>query len=110
MYLPLNKFIRRFNMIGLLKKLFGGKPAETTAEAPYKAEAAPTNVQAEGAVEAPVASAVVVVAEAVAPAAVVEQAPAKKPAPKKPQVAKKPVAPKTATPKAAPKSKAKPAA
>jgi hypothetical protein len=110
MYLPLNKFLRRFNMIGLLKKLFGAKPAETTAEVPYKVEAAPANVQAEGVVEAPAASAVVVVPEAVAPAAVVEQASAKKPAPKKPQAAKKPVAPKTATPKTAPKPKAKPAA
>ena len=96
MYLPLNKFLRRFNMIGLLKKLFGAKPAETTAEVPYKVEAAP----------APAVEAVVVVAEAVAPAAVVEQAPAKKPAPKKPQAVKKPAAPKTATPKAPPKPKA----
>jgi SepF-like predicted cell division protein (DUF552 family) len=66
MYLPLNKFLRRFNMIGLLKKLFGGKPAEQTAEAPYKVETAP-------AVEvAPAVEAVVVVAEAVVPAAVVD--------------------------------------
>ena len=40
-------------MLGLIKKLFGAKPAEQTAEVPYKVEAAPINVQAEGAVEAP---------------------------------------------------------
>jgi len=97
-----------FNMIGLLKKLFGGKPAEQTAEAPYKVETAPV-------VEAAPAPSVeaVVVPEAVVPAAVVEQAPAKqpakKPAPKKQQFAKKPAAPKTAKPKTQPKPKAKPA-
>ena len=79
-------------MIGLLKKLFGAKPAEQTAEVPYKVEA------------------VVVVPDAVVPTAVVEKAPAKKPAPKKQQFAKKPAAPKTAKPKAPPKPKAKPAA
>ena len=110
MYLPLNKFLRRFNMINLLKKLFGGKPAEQTAEAPYKVEAAPANVQAEGVVEAPAVEAVVVVPEAVVPAAVVEQAPAKKPAPKKQQFAKTPAAKKPAQPKTPPKPRAKPTA
>ena len=93
-------------MIGLLKKLFGGKPAEQTAEAPYKVETAPVVEVA----PAPAVEAVIVVPEAVVPAAVVEQAPAKqpakKPAPKKQQFAKKPAAPKTATPNAAPKTKA----
>lgn len=101
MYLPLNKFLRRFNMIGLLKKLFGAKPAEQTAEVPYKVEAAPV-VES---VPASAVEAVVVVPEAVAPATVVEQAPAEKPAPKKQQPAKKPAAPKTATPKAPPNKK-----
>ena len=78
MYLPLNKFLRRFNMIDLLKKLFGAKPAETTAEVPYKVEAAPA--PAVESAPAPAVEAVVVVPEAVAPAAVVEQAPVKKPA------------------------------
>ena len=106
MYLPLNKFLRRFNMIGLLKKLFGAKPAETTAEVPYKVEAAPAP-----AVEtSPVVEAVVVVASSSSTAALIEQAPAKKPAPKKQQPVKKPVAPKTAQPKAPAKPKAKPAA
>jgi hypothetical protein len=84
-------------MIGLLKKLFGSKPAEQTAEVPYKVEAAPV---IEVAVPTPV------VEEAKAPAAKVEPqkkaAPAKKAAPKKPATAKKPPAPK--------KPKAKPAA
>jgi hypothetical protein len=82
-------------MIGLLKKLFGSKPAETTAEVPYKVEAAP----------------VIELVPSPAPAieAVVKQQPAKKPAPKKQQPAKKPAAPKTAAPKtAAPKPKAPP--
>ena len=91
-------------MIGFLKKLFGAKPAEQTAEVPYKVEVAPAP-----AVEAAVET-VVVVPEAVVPAAVVKQAPAKKPAPKKQQFAKKPAAPKTAKPKAPRKPKAKPAA
>ena len=106
MYLPLNKFTRRFNMLGLLKKLFGGKPAEQTAEAPYKIETAPVVEAA----PAPAVEAVVVVPEAVVPAAVVEQAPANKPAPKKQQPAKKPAAPKPAKPRAPRKPKAKPAA
>ena len=112
MYLPLNKFLRRFNMISLLKKLFGAKPAETTAEVPYKVETAPIVDTADIAIaQLPNPSAVVVVPEAVAPAAVVEQAPAKKPAPKKPQAVKKPAAPKTPPkPKAPAKPKAKPAA
>lgn len=57
-------------MFGFIKKLFGEKPAEVTAEAPYKvevAEAAPTPV-AEKATEAVVKSV----------------KPAKKAAPKKP--------------------------
>jgi small subunit ribosomal protein S2 len=98
-------------MIGLLKKLFGAKPAEQTAEAPYKAEAAPVDTADIAIAQLPEpAVAVVVVAEAVVPAAVVEQAPAKKPAPKKQQTAKKPAATKTATPKAPAKPKAKPVA
>ena len=106
-----------FNMIGLLKKLFGGKPAEHTAEAPYKVETAPVVEAA----PAPSVEAVVVVPEAVVPAAVITETTtkqtAKKPAPKKQQFAKKPAAPKKeAAPKAAPtkstgtrKPKAKPA-
>ena len=123
-------------MIGFIKKLFGGKPAEQTAEVPYKVEtapvvqAAPVNVQAEGAVEAPAPAvaetspapvvvetapapaieAVIVVPEAVVPAVVVEQAPVKQTAPKKQQPAMKPAAPKTAKPKQPRKPKAKPAA
>jgi len=65
-------------MFGLLKKLFGGKPAETTQPeaAPYKVEAAPTPV-ADKAVEAVVKS-------------VAKPAPKKaaKPAQKKPAVQK----------------------
>ena len=110
MYLPLNKFLRRFNMIGLLKKLFGAKPAEQTAEVPYKVEAAPVIELVPSPSPAPAVEAVVVVAEAVVPAAVVEQAPVKKPAPKKQQPVKKLAAPKTAKPKTPPKPKAKPAA
>jgi len=76
-------------MIGLLKKLFGAKPAEQTAEAPYKAEAVSAPVVETApmpvGIEAVVATPTVVVAEAV-----VEQAPAKKPAPKKTQSAPKP--------------------
>ena len=90
-------------MINLLKKLFGAKPAEQTAEAPYKVEAAPV-------IELVPSPTPVVVAEAVVPAAVVEQAPAKNPAPKKQQFAKKPAAPKTVKPKTPSKPKAKPAA
>ena len=46
-------------MIGLLKKLFGAKPAETTAEVPYKVEAAPA--PAVESAPAPAVEAVVVV-------------------------------------------------
>ena len=95
-------------MLGLIKKLFGAKPAEQTAEVPYKVEAAPVIELVPS--PAPTVEAVVVVPEAVIPAAVVEQAPVKKPAPKKQQTAKKPAAPKTAKPKTPPKPKAKPAA
>lgn len=72
-------------MLSFIKKLFGAKPAETQAEAPYKVDAA---------VEAP---AVVVVADT--PAFPIE-APAKKAkakntgATKKPATAKKPRTPK----------------
>ena len=73
-------------MLGLLKKLFGGKPAEATAEAPYKVEApvaalepVPTPV-AEKATEAAV--------ESIAKPA--KKAPAKKAAPKKEAAPKKP--------------------
>ena len=92
-------------MIGLLKKLFGGKPAEQTAEAPYKAEASTTPVVETASMPIGI-EAVVATPNAVVSAAVVEQAPAKKPAPKKPQAVKKPAAPKTATPKTPPKPKA----
>ncbi len=97
-------------MIGLLKKLFGGKPAEQTAEAPYKIETAP-------AVETAPAPTIVAGGEPIATVIVegagaveIKQQPAKKPAPKKQQFAKKPAAPKTAKPKAPRKPKAKPAA
>jgi hypothetical protein len=99
-------------MLGLIKKLFGGKPAEATAEAPYKVEVAPANIQQEGTVEAPAQTTPVAeqasqaMVESVAPA---KKPAAKKPAPKKPQAVKKPAAPKTAKPKTAPKPKAKPA-
>jgi hypothetical protein len=65
-------------MFGFLKKMFGGKPAEQTAEAPYKVE---TTV-----VETP---------KVEAPAPVVEAAPVAKPAPKK-KAAPKKAAPKPA--------------
>ena len=94
-------------MLGLIKKLFGGKPAEATAEAPYKVEVAPANIQQEGTVEAPAQT--TPVAEQASQAMVESVAPAKKPAAKKPQAVKKPAAPKTAKPKTAPKPKAKPA-
>ena len=90
-------------MIGLLKKLFGAKPAEHTAEVPYKVETAP----APAVESAPAVEVVVVVPEAVVPAAVVEQAPAKKdPAKRGPAKPKAPTAPKAAAPKAPPKPKA----
>ena len=96
-------------MIGLLKKLFGGKPAEQTAEAPYKVETMPAGTEA-AIITAANTEAVVVVPEAVVPEAVVAQTPAKKPAkkpaPKKQQFSKKPAAPQTAKPKAPRKPKA----
>ena len=95
-------------MIGLLKKLFGGKPAETTAEAPYKVETAP-------AVEAAPAPTIVMGGEPIATVIVegagqveVKQQPAKKPAPKKQQFSKKPAASKAVQPKQQPKAKQPP--
>ena len=88
-------------MISLLKKLFGAKPAEQTAEALNKVEAVPIPLGTEAsviAVVSPVVESVVVVAEAVVPAAVIDQAPAKKTA--QPKAAPKPKAP--AKPKAKP--------
>lgn len=87
-------------MLGLLKKMFGVKPAETITEVPYKVEVAtalsePPATVVEGA-------GVVQITPVVAQPA--------KPAPKKPQAAKKPAVPKTAKPKAPPKPKAKPTA
>ena len=85
-------------MIGLLKKLFGAKPVETTAEVPYKVEAAPAPVIQD--------TADIAIAQLPDPTPKVEPvkkaAPAKKAAPKKAAPAKKPTAPK--------KPKAKPAA
>lgn len=80
-------------MLGLLKKLFGGKQEVVAAEVPYKVEA-PTPV-AEKATQA--------VVESIAPAAEVKAQPKKKAAPKpkaapavkKPAAPKKPRAPKT---------------
>lgn len=111
MYLPLNKFLRRFNMIGLLKKLFGAKPAEQTAEVPYKVEAAPATVVETAPMPIGI-EAVVATPNAVVPAAVVEQAPAKKaPAKRGPAKPKEPAAPKAPPkPKAPAKPKTKPAA
>lgn len=77
-------------MLSLLKKLFGSKPAETTAEAPYKVEA-PVKDLADIALAQQATQAVV---ESIAPAA----EPKKKPAPKK--------APAKATAKKAPAKKA----
>lgn len=91
-------------MFGFIKKLFGGKPAETTAEAPYKVET-PANTyesykyKVTPAVESAVTEVATPSVEAVVETA---EAPAqkKKPAPKKRQNAKKapaekkPVAPK----------------
>ena len=96
-------------MIGLLKKLFGAKPAEQTAEVPYKVEAASAPVVETTPMPVGI-EAVVAAPNAVVSAAVVEQAPAKKPAPKKPQAVKKPAAPKIVKPKAPPKPKTKPVA
>jgi hypothetical protein len=71
-------------MINFIKKLFGGKPAETVAEVPYKVEAV---------VETPSP-----VAEQATEAVVKSIAPAKKPAAKKtggrPKGPRKPKAPK----------------
>jgi hypothetical protein len=93
-------------MIGLLKKLFGVKPAEQTADAPYKVEAAPVVDTADIALaQMPNGAAAIVEApKAEAPKAEPKKkaAPAKKAAPKKPATAKKPPAPK--------KPKAKPTA
>ena len=121
MYLPLNKFLRRFNMIGLLKKLFGAKPAEQTAEVPYKVEAAPETVVETAPMPIGI-EAVVATPNTVVLAAVVEQAPAKQapakqapakqapakqaPAKRGPAKPKAPTAPKAAAPKALPKPKA----
>jgi hypothetical protein len=89
MYLPLNKFLRRFNMIGLLKKLFGAKPAEQTAEVPYKVEVAePAPVVTSVAEQATQA-----VVESVAKPAP-KRAPAKKTTGSKPKAPRKPRAPK----------------
>ena len=79
----------------------GKKPEEPKAECPYKAEPAPSNVQAEGTVEspAPAIEAVVVVPEAVVPAGLVEQAPVAA-RPKKPRAPAKPKAVKPAVAKA----------
>jgi hypothetical protein len=99
-------------MLGLLKKLFGAKPAAETAEVPYKVETpAPETVK-----ETPVAVTALgeppatVVVEGAGAVEVAKEAPAKKPAPKKQQAAKKPAAQKAAKPKAPRKPKAKPAA
>lgn len=117
MYLPLNKFLRRFNMIGFIKKLFGAKataPASTPAEAPYKIDTSsihPMSPVAVPTVEAaPAVEAVVVIPEAVVPAAVIEQVPAKKAPAKrgtakskasaKPVVVKQPAVEKPRKPKA----------
>jgi hypothetical protein len=87
-------------MIGLLKKMFGVKPAEVTAEAPYKVEVATALGEPPATVVAVEGAGTVEVTPVAAPA--------KKPAPKKQQFAKKPAAPKTAQPKAAPKPKTPP--
>ncbi len=82
-------------MLGLIKKLFGGKPAEATAEAPYK-------------VEAPVVDlADIAIAQRPAPVAEAPAPVAETPAPKKKAPAKKPAAPKK---EAAPKRGRKPKA
>ncbi len=89
-------------MLGLLKKMFGVKPAETITEVPYKVEVAT-------ALSEPPATVVVVEGAGVVQITPVVAQPAKS-APKKPQAAKKPAVPKTAKPKAPPKPKAKPTA
>ena len=77
-----------FNMLGLLKKMFGVKPAESV-EAPYKVETPPVEV-AQPAVE-PTAAEVSAENKAVAKA---KRAPAKKAAVKKTAVPKAPRKPK----------------
>lgn len=84
-------------MLSLIKKLFGGKPAEPVAEVPYKVETPAPAVE-----PTPVS---VAATEAV----VKSVAPAKKTAPKK-AAPKQPQAPKTAKPKAPRKPKSKPQA
>jgi hypothetical protein len=88
-----------FNMISLLKKLFGSKPAEQTAEVPYKVEVAPV-VEAAPAVEA------VAVVEAPKAEPQKKAAPVKKAAPKKQQFAKKPATAKKPPAPKKPKSQA----
>ena len=86
------------------KEFFTGKKPEPVAEVPYKVEAAPVNVQAEGKVEAPPAVDPVAVALDLEPLNLSAPAePAKKP--------RKPRAPKAAAEKAAkPKKSAAPKA
>ncbi len=76
-------------MLGLLKKLFGGKPAEATAEAPYKVEAPVVDLA-----DIAIAQSPAPVAETPAPVAETKPALKKKPAPKKAQAPKTPGAPK----------------
>lgn len=77
-------------MLGLLKKMFGIKPAETTAEVPYKIEAAPAPVIQD--------YADIAIAQLPDPTPKVEPvkkaAPAKKTTPKKATPVKKATAPK----------------
>jgi hypothetical protein len=84
-------------MFGFIKKLFGGKPVEQTAEVPYKVEA-PTVTEV-------VNSQPVVKEEAVA----AQPAPKKKPAAKKP-AGQKPAPKQGGAKKGGRKPKAKPAA
>lgn len=77
-------------MFGFIKKIFGGKPAETVAEVPYKVEAPVAPV-----VEAPVVE---------APKA---ETPVAKPAPKKKAAPKQKAAPKAPVKKGPRKPKAK---
>jgi len=89
-------------MLSFIKNLFGAKPSQVEAEAPYKVEALPAGTEASIVAGAGTETMVVIVPDAVAPAAVVEAAPAKKPA--KPKATPKP----KAVPK--PKAPAKPKA
>lgn len=78
-------------MLSFIKKLFGAKPAETTAEAPYKVETQP---------EITPAPVVEVAVEGVGAVAVPAEAPAKKAKAKatgatKPAAEKKPRKPRT---------------